>query len=516
MPEYARARMKDTCMTPESWQNRWNSPLITYGWLVICCVASGILAIIVSVHRPLWLDELYMLITVRRPFINSLLQTEDYSAPLYQLITRLFVHRDIPETFFFRLPALMFAMFGLFSIWWLAKTLFSTMVAAMSIFIIGFNPCFLDHAAEARPYSMFLLFSVLSVGTFYMCLISYNRFSIMAYVCSSVLLVYTHYFGLLVFPAQALTLLVYVVHTRQKAILKKMGFAMGTVFLLCIPAFYLISRYISGGLIALSGISEAHLAALSFSRSGTSFFADSHLFILCLWPLMVMAWNVLNRLRSKGFFGAESKDLSVQSCASWYLTPLLAIAWILFSWYLLVIVSCFEPGYSDRYVFPALVPFVLILSAITISGPCRLPVLILMLVSYSYIFNIKNQIVYVNRDFPELAAHLRSVNNSETIVFIADLPVLNDIDPVECGLRYYGYAETNVLHLALAVKTGGAGLEIQKPDLLNKDDHYFVVTRKPEYEHCVDDYMAGSALQFSKARFGWLTLYEVHKLPTQL
>jgi hypothetical protein len=43
-----------------------------------------------------------------------------------------------------------------------------------------------------------------------------------------------------------------------------------------------------------------------------------------------------------------------------------------------------------------------------------------------------------------------------------------------------------------------------------------VVTRKPEYEHCVDDYMAGSALQFSKARFGWLTLYEVHKLPTQL
>ena len=112
MPEYARARMKDTCMTPESWQNRWNSPLITYGWLVICCVASGILAIIVSVHRPLWLDELYMLITVRRPFINSLLQTEDYSAPLYQLITRLFVHRDIPETFFFRLPALMFAMFG--------------------------------------------------------------------------------------------------------------------------------------------------------------------------------------------------------------------------------------------------------------------------------------------------------------------------------------------------------------------------------------------------------------------
>jgi 4-amino-4-deoxy-L-arabinose transferase-like glycosyltransferase len=506
--------MKDTPMTSESELNRSTPSLITYAWLVVCCLASGTLAAIISEHRPLWLDELYMLITVRRPFMDGLLQTEDYSAPLYQLILRLFVHTDTPRTFVLRLPALLSGVLGLLSTWWLAKTLFNARVAAISIFIIGFNPCFLNYATEARPYTMFLLFSVLSYGTFYKCLVSYNRGALTAYVCSSVLLVYSHYFGLLVFPAQTLALLAYAAHTRQTTVLKRMSFAFGAVLLLSVPAFYLISRHTSEGLTALKGMAKTTLAALSFAHSGTTFFADKSLCVLCIWSLLVMLWGVFYKLRSKDLLTADLRDLSIQSRDTWYLTPLLTVAWMAFSWYLLLIASCVKPGYSDRYAFPALVPCVLILSAITVGMACRVAVLILMIVTFSYSFHIRDQVKYAGQDFPELAAHLQSVNNSDTKVWITDWPVLNDIEPAQYGLRYYGYAETNISRLALVRRTDETNLEIQQPDALMNDDHFYVVTRKPEYEETVDEYLEHSALKYSKTKFGYLTLYEVHKPPT--
>jgi 4-amino-4-deoxy-L-arabinose transferase-like glycosyltransferase len=507
--------MKATRTNFEQARSCLNTSVINYAWLAICCLASGTLAAVISAHRPLWLDELYMLITVRRPFVDGLFQLEDYSAPLYQLILRLFVHTDTPETFVFRLPALLSAVLGLVSTWWLAKNLFNTRVAAISIFIVGFNPCFLNYATESRPYTLFLLFSVLSFGTFYKCLVSHNCYFLTAYICSSLLLVYSHYFGLLVFPAQILLLLAYFAHSRQTLILKRMGFALGTVLFLCIPAVYLISRHTSEGLTALKGMAKTNLAALLFARSGATFFADTSLCILCIWPLLIMSWGVVVRFKSNKFFEADARDLSIHPSATWYLTPLLTIAWMGFSWYLLLIISCVKPGYTDRYAFPVLIPCVLMLSAITASAACRVLVLILMIVSLSYAFHIRDQIDYANRDFPELAIHLQSVNQSDTKVWITDWPVLNDIEPVKYALRYYGYTETNISRLALDLLTGGGDLEIQAPGLLQKDDHFFVVARKPEYEHSVDKYLEHAHLQCLKVSFGSLTLFDVHKPPAQ-
>jgi len=447
--------------------------------------------------------------------VDGLLQLEDYSAPLYQLILRLFVHTDTPGTFVFRLPALLSAVLGLVSTWWLAKNLFNTRVAAISIFIVGFNPCFLNYATESRPYTLFLLFSVLSFGTFYKCLVSHSRYFLTAYICSTVLLVYSHYFGLLVFPAQILLLLAYFAHSRQTFILKRMGFALGVVLILCVPAFYLISRHTSEGLTALNGMAKTSLAALFFTRSGTTFFADTSLCVLCGWPLLVMSWGVVDRLRLKTFFEADGRDLSIQPSATWYLTPLLTVAWMGFSWYLLLIISCAKPGYSDRYAFPALIPCVLMLSAITASTARRVLVLILMIVSSSYAFHIRDQIDYANRDFPELATHLQSVNQSDTKVWITDWPVLNDIEPVQYALRYYGYTETNVSRLALALRTDGRSFEVQDPSVLRNNDHFFVVTRWKDSESGIDEYLEHSPLKYSKVSFGGLTLFEAHKPPAQ-
>ena len=161
--------------------------------VLLCCSIFIVIYAAMVFYKPLWCDELLMLITVRRPFVEGLLQLQDYSAPLYQLILRLFVNNDFAPEWIIRAPAFLCAIFSLISIWWFTRIITNRRhIALITTALIAINPIFTSYAAEGRPYTLFLLFSVLSFGTFYLSLDRSKLSYFLLYIISTVILIYSH------------------------------------------------------------------------------------------------------------------------------------------------------------------------------------------------------------------------------------------------------------------------------------------------------------------------------------
>jgi hypothetical protein len=496
---------------------RSNYNIVHYAWLTICCLGVGSLVAIISSNRSLWTDELYMLVTVRRPFMEGLLQLQDYSAPMYQLILRLIVHNNVPPEWIVRAPAFLFAMFGLVSIWWLAKTLFNNRVADLTVFIVAFNPVFLRYATEGRPYTMFLFFSVLSVGTFYKFMLNNSHYYLFMYVCSTVLLIYSHYYGLLILPAEILLFLTYMILNRKSHDFKKIFFAFSAVVLLSIPALWLISRYILTG--APSVFSPARMW-LEITNLKDFFLVDKviGLFyskpvgILCVSAFIVAALITYYLLKNTEFSNGILQKWHFESWHSCYFSTLTCFFWIGTSLYSLLVISFFfKPIYHVRYVFPAMVPFAILLSAVTCNMRRSIQILFLVLIVASYIHQNRIQLsTYydLGEAYPKMISWLRQANHDKDLVYVTNDNHEHFISSEEYGLHYYGYNQPNVVLLNFLNN------EIQEPRLLQIDEHYYVVDFM--YRDQVEEYLKRSSRGYKKMNFGHLNLFEVNKLDVSI
>lgn len=474
-----------------------NSTKMNYLWVLLCCLGSGVIAAIYSSNRCLWADELVTLITVRRPFMEGLLQLVDYSAPLHQLILRLIVHNAFPPEWVIRAPAFLFALLGLVSIWWLAKTLFDTRVAALSIFIVAFNPVFLDYAAEGRPYTMFLFFSAISIGTFYKFILYNSPYYLFFYVCSSVLLIYSHYYGLLIFPAEVLLFLTYIIMKRNINNIKEIISAFCAVGIFSIPALWMISRYIDSGLPGIANWLETpRLKSLFFF----DIFRDKIMAILCIWAFIMALIAVYNSLKGHKHLKENIHKVNLESLRSSYLSTLICFYWIGTSFYSLLFISYFfKPLFYVRYVLPAIVPCAILLSVATCKMPRSVQILVFALIVASIIPQLRTQLADVRNDYSEVVSQLRKTNPDNKIVHVAYFSLESADSTTEYGLRYYGYNEPNIV----------AGFGFKEARLLQTDGHYFIVDELRKYENDIYAYLKETSREYKIMEYGHLTLFEV-------
>jgi hypothetical protein len=167
------------------------------------------------VHNSLWVDELYMLLVARMDLAASLVQTLDYSAPLYQLLLKPFVRAGLSGEFMLRLPSLAAALAGIFYVWRLARQCFGPGVAAGSVLLIAVNPFFLYYAAEARPYMLFFFVSCASFHHYLRCLDGGGRGQGAAYFLFTTAMILCHYYGYLLLAAQGLHFLLAALADRR-------------------------------------------------------------------------------------------------------------------------------------------------------------------------------------------------------------------------------------------------------------------------------------------------------------
>jgi uncharacterized membrane protein len=402
------------------------------------------------------------------------------------------------------------ALFGLVATWWLAKTLFSKRVAAWAVFIVAFNPLFLSYAVEGRPYSLFLFLSVLSIGTYWQSLRQPSRTSCCLHVLSSVLLVYSHYFGFLVLLAETLFFFMYVIAMRKACDIKRMLLAFSAIGLLSLPALWLISRYVLSGGPGLAGwIVKPGYKTLLLVGLGDLLFESPTFSILCFWAVVTTLWTLFESVRRRGTL--EECHASPNHDTAW--GALLCLVWFAASYYLFVVASFLtHPILVNRYVLPAMVPCAILLSAVTCKIARSAQILVLLLIVAAYYPQVKSELAETRNDYPQLTALIRQSNHEKDMVYVvgcADYPYYRSA--MEVGLRYYDYDEPNIALLKLTWKKDQNVYQIREPSLLQTDNRYFVVSHWQGYEKPVDEWLEKSSREYKKRQYGPLTLFEVNK-----
>jgi hypothetical protein len=463
----------------------------------------------------LWHDELYMLITSRRPFVQGLLQQEDYSAPLYALLLRVLGHGSNQPEWILRAPAFIAGCLCVVAGWWLARTLFGRVVAALTALFIAINPMQVAFSYEARPYTFFVLFSTLSVTFFHRLLKKGGRINLVCYVLCSVLLVYSHYYGLLCIAAEAafgiLTLLVSP-RTREHA--RAFVIALMIVGVGVLPAGWLILRFIMAGIPATTGIgrgSYEHWFDLI-----NMILSTRHVAILVLIPFLAAVWPTQTAFDCDGTGDSKEGQSDLEKWWTRRWPAILMVLWIGFGLLLLVLAARFyQPGLlSFRYLAPMSIPIVVL--SLAYAARVRRGALVLAAAGLLY-FNVTSHqsMPWSNNGMRQLAQYLSSSRDLPDRILVTQWAYCPDyINPEEVGLEYYGFHERPLAELRMAFPAGKRQLRspddlvVLNPEQLHSKGRVWVVAFSV-YGEKVEEYLRREGLAYDSSQFGPYHLYRI-------
>lgn len=478
-------------------------------WVSCLTIVFWCVAVKSVLSRSLWSDELAGILTAQRPLKDGLLQLQDFSAPLYQMILRVLINSEYPPEWLIRLPALVFSVLGLVSIGFFAKRLFGTRVAAIAILLVAVNPMFMKYAGEGRPYSMFLLFSVLSMLTFYNFINKYKFVQIFLYIVSTSLLIYSHYFGFLVLGAQiiyALSKAMIVKEERQQVMMLVASFFI--IFFISIPALCLISRHLLNGVKGIVGwIGRPQVIDLIWIRQSGELIGDSSLSILCIISIIVAIIND----RSPILTGKQEIFIEKTKLEKWWIARepvLLCLYWIIFGLYLPVVVSYFwRPIFIQRYGFPVLVPLLVIISYIISLFRFKYMMMITIVMITLPVYNTLNYLEMPKLDYPAVIYMLNKLNDDQSPVYLTHLPYCEGYkNPELYGLRYYGYKGKEINLITMSYPDF---ISIANPEIIQKKKRIFIVVfnKWP----AIEGYFKSDLRAYRIFHFGYMHLFEVEK-----
>ena len=477
--------------------------------LAFLALQTAIIAV-VHAHRTLWSDEFNLLITARKPLVEGLLWLQDYSAPLYQLSLRPFLSSDTPPAWLVRAPAFAFSLATVVAAWLFVKELFSRRAAAIALAFLVLDPLFALLSAQARPYTLFAFFSVASMGAFCAQLGARPRpWALAGWIASSVLLVYAHYYGLLLLAAQLAFSALELACTRDSRLARRLAAGFAAIAVLVLPALWLISRYVLSGAAGTVGwIPRPERTDLLFLRQSGILLGDELLTIVCL---AAIAFSLAR---------SDSPD-SRRGWRPWWEShraEMLCLLWIAFGLYFLVLVSyAMRPIYVSRYGLPVVVPLAAFLGAALarIRMPWQLAA-VLALLSLPAARLLQLDLRPDARDYEHLIDALRVRNTDGSPLYVGDLPYLSDFVNTEVtGLRYYGYADGETETLLPLVRGADGQVQLRDGSLLPSDRRVFVLSVSGVGTPAIEAYLQGEGRAYRRSDFGALSLIELERTGTQ-
>lgn len=154
------------------------------------------------------------------------------------------------DEFWARLPSALFGIAAIPFLYLLTRALFGKKSALVAIALLAFSPLHIYYSQEARAYTQFTFFSLLSFYFFFEILRQDSRKWEVGYVLSSTLSLYTHYFAIFYLLAQVVIVLLFFGLEKRKV---RWGLRFpalwALIVLLCIPIARLVlaqQRLLSG------------------------------------------------------------------------------------------------------------------------------------------------------------------------------------------------------------------------------------------------------------------------------
>ena len=314
--------------------------------------------------QSLWLDELYTM-NVASPDHGFIEMIKDVtfreSFPyLYFIIVKtfflLFGHYSIVA----RIPSAIFGVLCVWMIYKLGKELVSKKVGLIAAILITFNQYSIYNSQDARAYSFYLFFVILSYYQLNRFIQNPSKSSAIKYGISAGLLLNTNFFAVSNVLAQGFLLLILlIIFINEKKIrfqnIKLLILAISITFILFIPniyKFYLTTQFFSDWIPAPTNGGVTIMIK--------EMVCDSE-FVLFLFGILIMFYFL------NAFKYSTNDNTFISKLDKKVLVFIVLISWIVFPLLLVVIKSYMSsPLYVTRYLY-SILPAILILFAIAIN-----------------------------------------------------------------------------------------------------------------------------------------------------
>jgi uncharacterized membrane protein len=188
--------------------------------LLIVLFCGAFLRIYQINFQSLWIDELTTMrlvdpsVSFKRMFL--FIELKDKNPPLYYILVKLIISITDYKSSVARLTSAIIGTISIHSVYLLGKAIKNREVGLISAVLAAFNYYLIYYSQEARCYILVFLFTTLSFLFFLRIFHSGKKTDALLYCISTIALIYSHYYGLLVYLSQFVIFLIYFSKFRKR------------------------------------------------------------------------------------------------------------------------------------------------------------------------------------------------------------------------------------------------------------------------------------------------------------
>lgn len=312
-------------------------------WLLVLFVCGFILRIQNVTNHSLWNDEFWTIFYSSGRYLSGYREMITYiyskyaeNPPFYWIFMRLWIGLFGDGELSLRLPSIIFGSISIPVYYVLVKDIFSRKISVLSSILLLFSSVHIYFSKEAKTYSLFFLFSLLSMYSLTKLLKHTTIWNVFGYVLTSLIMIYTNYYGFFLLMGQII-ILVKILKIRKSA-----GIILPIIFLF-IPWMYLSSQNLGivsrGTWIGRSDFWNSLIMQLLFYSPPSEKLLTQSVFIILFFT------GILYLL----FFTVKQSRCLI---IVWFLCPLVIP---------LLISQICKPIFIPRFALIALSPFILLI-----------------------------------------------------------------------------------------------------------------------------------------------------------
>jgi len=390
--------------------------------LLICC-AGFFLRFYDLGGESYWFDEI-MSLHFSQQDLGSILNLPSYEAhipPLYYILLHFWIRLVGTSEFAIRSLSAIFGSLSIFALYKLGKYLFNVKIAIYSSLILAVSIFHIYFSQEARMYSLLTLTTIVSIF-FFLKSLNENRLRFWAsYIIVSILMLYTHSYGIFILIFQLFYLLFY--YRNKIGYVKNCFIAFFLVVLGFFPwliRLVEIAPYILEGNSAIAWIPKPEITLIL----GTIIiFCNSSVVTLLVFGYSIRSIfqldNLKKRFKRSSFFESlkriktyflDSSKFSINFCFIWIGIPIILS---------LLISFIFQPIYTPKYlilVSPAF--YLLVFKGLTNKNLKIRYILVLILLIDSAVISCSYYTHFNKEQWREAAIYIQEREETGDLIII--------------------------------------------------------------------------------------------------
>src|SRR3989338_1762189 len=164
--------------------------------------------------------------------------------PFYLLVANYWTKLFGLSEFKLRLLSALFGVLSIYMIFLVGKILFDYRIGLISAFVLSINYIHIHYSQEARSYSLLVFLTLMTAYFLLNALKTNKKYNWFVYIISSIMLIYTHYFGFFMLFFEYLFLIIY--FKKYKKYLNWIILSVGCTFIFYIPWIDVLYRLVKG------------------------------------------------------------------------------------------------------------------------------------------------------------------------------------------------------------------------------------------------------------------------------